>query len=112
VTVQAFGSWDAPLTDQAEWVDVPAGLCMHCREPFRDGDNGAVMPTGFAQHRECALRSVTGGIGHHVDHGRYCHGEAGPDAGLSFRASALLVWRHVAEGWPVSPEELEALRTT
>jgi hypothetical protein len=109
----AFGEWDAPVTDGAEWIDVPTHeTCMHCRLSFEAGDNGAIMPTGYAQHRECALRSVLGGIGHLVDHDRYCHGEAGPDAGLSYRASALLAWRHCVEGWPVSLEELEAVRNT
>ncbi len=42
-------------------------------------------------HRECQLRTVMGGIGHLVDHERYCHG-VGPDAGLSRRRSSLLVW--------------------
>jgi hypothetical protein len=75
-----------------------------------DGDNGAVMPTGFVQHRECSLRAVWGGIGHHVDHERYCHGELGPDAGLSYRESALLVWRHTVERRPVTDVELVDLR--
>jgi hypothetical protein len=69
--VRVFGTWDAPVTDDAKRIDVPvARLCMHCRETFRDGDNGAIMPNGFAQHRECALRVALGGIGHHVDHVR------------------------------------------
>ena len=111
--VQAFGTWDAPATDDAVWLDeVPTHLrCMNCRENFRPGDHGAIMPTGFAQHRECALRSVMGGIGHLVDHERYCHGEHGPDAGLTYRQSAWLVWGHVTkERAPVTVEELEALR--
>ena len=100
--VQAFGEWDAPVTDDAVWIDVPTELsCMCCQLPFEEGDNGAIMPNGYAQHRECSLRSVLGGIGHHIDHGRYCHGELGPDAGLSYRQSALLVWRMLIDKQPV-----------
>jgi hypothetical protein len=111
VTVRAFGEWDAPVTDDAEWIDAPVGaVCMYCAETIADGDNGAVMPTGFVQHRECSLRGVWGGIGHHVDHGRYCRSELGPDAGLSYRQSALLVWRHVVEHRPVTDAELAELR--
>jgi hypothetical protein len=57
--VRAFGEWDAPMTDDAEWIDAPVGaVCMYCAETIADGDNGAVMPTGFVQHRECSLRGV------------------------------------------------------
>lgn len=110
--VQAFGAWDAPATDGAQWVPVPLdAVCVHCREHFQPGDNGAIFPNGFAQHRECSLRSVMGGIGHLVDHGRYCHGELGPDAGLTYRQSAWLVWGHITrERAPVTVGELEALR--
>jgi hypothetical protein len=110
--VQAFGTWDAPVTDDAEWLpEVPTDLrCMFCRELFRDGDSGAIMPTGFAQHRECSLRSVMGGIGHRVDHARYCRGPLGTDGGLTYRQSAWLVWRHLTSGPPVTEEELEVLR--
>lgn len=113
-TVFAFGEWDAPVTDGDDvmWVDVPVELaCMYCDQRFVAGDNGAVMPNGFAQHRECSLRGVMGGIGHLVDHERYCRGEHGTDAGLTYRQSAWLVWRHLTGGPPVTVGELEALRT-
>jgi hypothetical protein len=91
-TVRAFGEWDAPMTDDAEWIEVPTDLaCMLCGERFVEGDNGAITPGG-PQHRECGLRGVMGGIGHLVDHAFFCHGELGTDAGLSYRASALLTW--------------------
>lgn len=107
----AFGEWDAPITDGAQWIDTPVDeVCVYCGEHFKPGDNGAIMPTGLAQHRECGYRSVMGGIGHHVDHARYCRSELGPDAGLSKRESALLVWQHCVEGRPVAPVRLEALR--
>lgn len=108
---KVFGTWDAPVTDMAEPIDVPTELaCVYCGERFREGDNGAVMPlSGFAQHRECSLRSVWGGIGHHVDHARYCRGELGTDAGLTHRQSSLLVWAHF-HGKLVTEETLAALR--
>jgi hypothetical protein len=110
VDVWAFGTWDAPMTDDAEWIDVPTDLsCMFCRQRFEPGANGAVMPTGFAQHRECSLRAVWGGIGHLVNHHRYCRGELGTDAGLGYRQSALLVWRHAVEKLPVTETELDHL---
>lgn len=108
---RAFGTWDAPATDDAEWIDVPTELsCMHCQERFKEGDNGAVTPTGFAQHRECSLRSVMGGIGHQVDHAYYCRSELGPDAGLSYRRSAILVWAWIAEGQRFTRDDIEVIR--
>lgn len=106
--VRAFGTWDAPMTDGAEWLDaVPVEMtCMYCRELFQEGDNGAIMPNGFAQHRECGYRAVMGGIGHFVDHTFFCRSELGPDAGLSYRTSALLVWNFVIEKIPCSRESL------
>jgi hypothetical protein len=80
---------------------------MYCQEHFEEGDNGAIMPTGFAQHRECGLRGVMGGIGHIVDHEFFCHGPLGTDAGLSYRASAMLVWNaHVMKRVPTRDELL------
>lgn len=110
---KVFGTWDAPVTDMAEPIDVPLELsCIYCGQGFREGDNGAIMPlTGMAQHRECSLRSVWGGIGHHVDHARYCRGELGTDAGLSYYLSAQLVWAHF-HGAPVTEAELERWRET
>jgi hypothetical protein len=109
--VQAFGVWDAPMTDDAEWIEVPTDLaCMYCGERFQRGDNGSVNALGFAGHRECSLRSAMGGIGHLVDHARYCRSELGPDAGLTYRQSARMVWRYVSEGARITVDDLEALR--
>jgi hypothetical protein len=111
IPVRAFGEWDAPMTDDAEWIDVPVGMtCMFCRAPIAEGDNGAIMPTGLVQHRECSLRAVMGGIGHLVDHAHYCGSQHGPDAGLTFRASALLVWAWWTEHRRITREDLEDLR--
>ena len=48
-------------------------------------------------HRECMLRSVVGGIGHLIAHEYWCVQHRDPDAGLTYRQSALLVdaWVHI-----------------
>lgn len=106
-----FGEkWDAPMTDDAVQVDVPTDMtCMSCQERFQDGDQGLINLSGYAQHKECGLRSVMGGIGHLVDHARYCDGPLGPDAGLSYRRSAILVWS-VWNGTRITPDDLEQIR--
>lgn len=43
------------------------------------------------QHPSCAARAVVGGIGHLVDHAYWCGERGDPDAGLSYRDSALRV---------------------
>lgn len=69
--------------------------CWHCNEPILEGEDRADIIT-MDVHRECSLRSVIGGIGHLIDHAHFCHGPLGPDAGLDYRTSALLVdvWVH------------------
>ena len=48
-------------------------------------------------HRECALRSSIGGIGHLIAHEYWCQRKHDhTDAGLTFRQSALLVDEFVA----------------
>lgn len=62
--------------------------CALCSEPLDDEPSASgVQP----MHRACALRSVTGGIGHHLDHEHFCVRLGDPDAGLDYRTSALLV---------------------
>lgn len=69
-------------------------ICFHCREPIAEGEQRADILTMDA-HRECALRAVIGGIGHLIDHAHFCRA-IGPDAGLDYRTSALMVdvWVH------------------
>lgn len=61
--------------------------CVLCDEPLTGPSASELQPV----HRECALRSVSGGIGHHIDHAHFCRGIGDPDAGLDYRTSALLV---------------------
>lgn len=63
--------------------------CVLCDEPLALGEKSASL--ACTMHRECGLRSVLGGIGHLLDHDHFCRGELGPDAGLDYRTSALLV---------------------
>lgn len=110
--MEYFGEkWDAPVTDDADQIDAPVGeKCMSCREPVAEGDQGLRYPTGYVSHKECGLRSALGGIGHHVNHALYCHGSLGPDAGLSYRESAKLVWEWHVNGKRFTPQDLDALR--
>jgi hypothetical protein len=70
--------------------------CGLCNEPIEYGENERDMPfiraDGTAKltrvHTECILRSVVGGIGHHLDHDYWCKQMHDPDGGRSLRQSA------------------------
>lgn len=104
-----FGDWDAPITDNGVRIPTPVGeKCIWCEETIIEGEAGGIYIDGHITHKECNLRQTMGGIGHLVDHGRYCR-EAGPDAGLSHRQSALLVWRWFVHNEHITKGELIAL---
>jgi hypothetical protein len=107
-----FGQrWDAAIVDEAVPVPTPVGeLCMYCREAVQEGDQGTINAGGWIGHRECGLRNVLGGIGHLVDHLRYCKGDLGPDAGLTRRQSALLVWERFTLGRVFTCEQIDRMR--
>jgi hypothetical protein len=65
-------------------------ICVHCNEPILFKEDRADI-LNMDSHNECSLRTVLGGIGHLLDHAHFCHGELGPDAGLDYRTSALMV---------------------
>lgn len=71
-----------PLNDS----DLP--MCVLCDEPM-----GYETSTSSIQymHRACSLRSVVGGIGHLIAHDYWCIDKRDPDAGLTYRQSALIV---------------------
>jgi hypothetical protein len=70
--------------------------CQLCGEVIQPEQVRA--PTApLVAHIECGLRSVIGGIGHHRDHGHWCLEMGDPDAGLTYRQSALEVWDLIAE---------------
>jgi len=68
--------------------------CLFCDEPVEgDGVPVHTLEGLRTNHRECALREVLGGIGHHVAHEYWCVQHHDPDAGFSRHISALLVMR-------------------
>jgi hypothetical protein len=63
--------------------------CRFCHEPVIDPFR---RPAGVRRdHFECGLRFAVGGIGHLTDHDFWCGVIGDPDAGLSYRESALQV---------------------
>ena len=66
-----------------------AELCLLCGQLLDPADDEAM-------HRECNLRAVMGGIGHLIAHAYWCVERSDPDAGLTYRQSALLVDAFVA----------------
>ncbi len=94
------GDWGAPVCAGATVVPAPLGdACGYCEEPIRDGDQGVLqvfVRTDGADrrpiHKECMLRQVLGGYGHHMDHAYWCGQMHDPDGGLSRRESSLRVW--------------------
>lgn len=98
--------WPSGVCDEGTQVDTPVGEpCLLCSEPIEDGDRGVFgwvlklkeQPQLRPQHRECALRSVAGGIGHLTDCAFWCKNMKDPDAGLGYRRSSLRVWDHIME---------------
>jgi hypothetical protein len=70
------------------------GECLMCGEPVLDDGVPIHTLEGLrTNHRECALREVLGGIGHHLGHEYWCQQMHDPDAGLSYHQSALMVMR-------------------
>lgn len=72
--------------------DEPSGwreemICELCNEPIH-GDKADVYPLNA--HYQCLLRETLGGIGHLIAHKYWCLQKHDPDAGLTYRQSALL----------------------
>ena len=68
------------------------GECLMCGEPVvGDGVPIHTLEGLRTQHRECALREVLGGIGHHIAHEWWCEIHHDPDAGFTPHESALMV---------------------
>lgn len=109
ITVRFFGAyfgepWPSGICDDGTPVPVPVGeLCAHCEELITAEDRGTFIGNGVwperpplvPVHRECALRCVLGGIGHHLDHDHWCVEAGDPDGGMSYRESALAVWERM-----------------
>lgn len=96
-----FGQpWPSGVCEDGEQRPTPVGeQCGKCKEALQTEDQGVFMWFMLRDfqgerpvHRECAFREVMGGIGHHEDHDFWCDTMHDPDAGLSYRESALRVW--------------------
>lgn len=109
MTENYFGEpWPSGICDDGTQRPTPIGdKCLHCDEPIQDGDQGTwggVLRFGAdiaaiePAHRECSLRAVRGGIGHLVDHDYWCDTEHMPDAGFTYRQSAIMVWELTING--------------
>lgn len=84
-------------------VPTPVGTkCWWCQEAIQEGDRGQLMPSMQAdgtvevgaQHRECGLRSVMGGLAHQEKRCR-CYGGSDEDSdlgGMTLREEAIAVW--------------------
>lgn len=75
--------------------------CIFCEEdilPNEKTSHGSIFDhTGKSRlsHVECGYRSAVGGIGHLLDHAKWCSGpDSDPDAGLTYRQSSKLVWAY------------------
>jgi hypothetical protein len=68
--------------------------CSLCNEPMGNEPSTNGNPA-FPMHRACGLRSALGGIGHLIAHEHWCLQRGDPDAGLTYRQSALLVDAYV-----------------
>jgi hypothetical protein len=68
--------------------------CQLCGESIEWLDK-LVPAWPLIAHQECGLREVLGGIGHLLDHEHFCLTLHDPDAGLTYRESAKLVWSWV-----------------
>ena len=62
--------------------------CVLCYEPMRDATSASTLQP---MHRECGLREVVGGIGHLIAHDYWCLQRHDPNAGLTYRQSAMMV---------------------
>lgn len=103
-----FGEpWPSGVCDDGIQIPAPIGeLCGHCDEAIVAGDQGSFMGNGIwpdrpaliPVHKECSLRAVLGGIGHHINHAHWCTIMHDPDGGKSYRASSLAVWEMITRG--------------
>jgi hypothetical protein len=121
-TARAFGTffgspWPSGICDEGRQVETPVGEpCEMCGEAIQvfdrgsfigamRGEEGNWVPILAPVHRECSLRSVMGGIGHLQNHLTWCLERHDPDAGFSYRQSALMVWDWIADhGFPTREE--------
>lgn len=98
-----FGEpWPSGVCDDGTQVPTPVGEnCILCKTLILTSHQGSFIGSEIGlqpAHKECLLRSVTGGIGHYRDHQFWCREKGDPDGGLTYRDSALQVWDHINKG--------------
>lgn len=72
-------------------IDGNSGICILCDEGIAPYDAWVPLNPVQQAHHECSLRSVMGGIGHHIAHEYWCIVRKDPDAGFTWRQSAKMV---------------------
>ena len=88
-------------------------VCPLCDEPvWGDAANAPLYTEDGARtvHWQCMLRQVVGGIGHLVAHEHWCGAPRhDPDAGLTYRQSALLTaaWVRIVGTEPTEETQRE-----
>jgi hypothetical protein len=96
-----FGDpWPSGICDSGERVETPVGApCLLCCERIEADHQGSFIYHEGPQpvHKECALRSTIGGIGHVENHVYWCREQHDPDGGRTYRQSALEVWEWVQQ---------------
>jgi hypothetical protein len=99
--------WPSGVCDEATQSNTyPLGdRCLLCGVIIVEGESGTYIGDSRIEgwpmkpvHKECSLRSVLGGIGHHEDHVYWCTIAHDPDGGRTYRHSALAVWEKVGKG--------------
>jgi len=69
-----------------------SGICVFCDEPIGKFDPWVPLNPAQYAHHECSMRSALGGIGHQIAHEYWCQQQHDPDAGLTYRQSAKMVY--------------------
>lgn len=93
--------WPSVVCETGPVLPTPVGhIDPLCNEPIQEGEAGSWFADGQPFHRECSLRSVIGGI-EHLTAGSHPIGSCYRGSPLSYRESALLAWKWVADnGFP------------
>jgi hypothetical protein len=74
-----------------EHINGNSGICVLCDEAIDTYEAWVPLNPSQYAHHECSLRSVLGGIGHHLGHEYWCLQQRDTDAGLTYRQSSQMV---------------------
>lgn len=103
--VRYFGNAWPSQAAEGSAVSTPIGeSCGGCHEAISDGDRGVFIPlledgsvVDEPWHRECAARSIWGGIEHLTAPEGHPVGSCYNGSKLTYRRSAVLAWMHMAK---------------